>query len=70
METNEKKISNNIKALLKRREITQEELAKRLGITRRTVIKIVNHPNKYSLNYLNEIANEIGCNVNEFFLPL
>ena len=70
METNEKQISNNIKALLKRHDISREELSERLGITKRTLIKIVNHPNKYSNNYLNEVAQAIGCNINEFFLPL
>lgn len=70
METNEKQISNNIKAMLKRYGISREELAKRLGITTRTLIKVVNHPNKYSINYLNEVANVIGCNINDFFMPL
>jgi transcriptional regulator with XRE-family HTH domain len=70
METNEKQISNNIKAILKRYDISREELAKRLGITKRTLIKVVNHPNKYSINYLNEVASVIGCNVNDFFMPL
>ncbi len=70
METNEKQISNNIKAMLKRYGISREELADKLGITKRTLIKIVNHPNKYSINYLNEVASAIGCNINEFFLPL
>ena len=70
METNEKQVSNNIKALLKRHDIIMEDLAKKLGITRRTVVTIVNHPFRYNINYLNEIADAIGCNVDEFFLPL
>ena len=65
-----KQISNNIKAMLKRYGISREELANKLGITTRTLIKIVNHPNKYSINYLNEVANVIGCNINDFFMPL
>lgn len=70
METNEKQISNNIKAMLKRYDISRDELAMKLGITKRTLIKIVNHPNKYSINYLNEVASIIGCNINDFFMPL
>jgi DNA-binding XRE family transcriptional regulator len=68
METNEKKVSNNIKAMLKRYDITQEQLAERLGITRRTIINVVNHPFRYNINYLNSIASAIGCSLNDFFL--
>lgn len=70
METNEKQVSNNIKAILKRYDISREELAEKLGITKRTLITIVNHPFRYKINYLNEIASLIGCNVNDFFMPL
>jgi transcriptional regulator with XRE-family HTH domain len=70
METNEKQISNNIKAMLKRHDISREYLAEKLGITTRTLIKVINHPNRYSIDYLNQVANIIGCNINELFLPL
>lgn len=70
METNEKQVSNNIKAMLKRYDMSRDELSKRLGISKRTLITIVNQPFKYSINYLNEIANIIGCNINDFFMPL
>lgn len=70
METNEKQISNNIKALLKRYGIKREDLAEKLGITTRTLIKVINHPNRYSIDYLKNVAEIIGCNINEFFLPL
>ena len=70
METNEKQISNNIKAQLKRHDMSREELSDKLGITKRTLIKIVNHPNKYSIDYLNKVADIIGCNINDFFMPL
>lgn len=70
METNEKQISNNIKAMLKRYGISREELAEKLGITTRTLIKVVNHPCKYPINYLNNVADIIGCNINDFFMPL
>ena len=70
METNEKQVSNNIKAQLKRHNIIMEDLAKILGKTRRTIINVVNHPFKYNINYLNKIADAIGCNINDFFMPL
>ena len=68
METNEKQVSNNIKAMLKRYDMSREELAEKLGITKRTLITIVNHPFRYNINYLNSIADAIGCSLNEFFL--
>lgn len=70
METNEKQVSNNIKAMLKRYGISREELAEKLDISTRTLIKIVNHPFRYNVNYLNEVASVIGCNINDFFMPL
>jgi transcriptional regulator with XRE-family HTH domain len=70
METNEKQVSNNIKALLKRYDISREDLAEKLGITKRTLIKVVNHPFRYNVDYLNKVASIIGCNINDFFMPL
>ena len=70
METNEKQVSNNIKAMLKRYDMSREELAEKLGITKRTLIKVVNHPFKYKVDYLNKVALIIGCNINDFFMPL
>lgn len=70
METNEKRVSNNIKAMLKRYDVTQEDLAGRLGITRRTIVNVVNHPFRYNIDYLNSIASAIGCSINDFFLVI
>lgn len=70
METNEKQVSNNIKALLKRYDISREDLAEKLGITKRTLIKVINHPFRYNVDYLNKVASIIGCNINDFFMPL
>lgn len=70
METNEKQVSNNIKALLKRYDISRDALAERLQISKRTLIKVINHPFRYAIDYLNNVAYIIGCNVNEFFMPL
>lgn len=70
METNEKQVSNNIKGLLKRYNITMEEVAKKLGISRRTVVMIVNNPFSYKLNFLRDVADAIGCNIIDIFKPL
>lgn len=70
METNEVQVSNNINGLLKRYGITREIIANKLGITTRTLLNIINHPFSYDINSLNNLANAIGCNVDEFFLPL
>lgn len=70
METNEKQVSNNIKALLKRYDISRDELAEKLDITKRTLIKVINHPFRYNVDYLNKVASIIGCNINDFFMPL
>lgn len=70
METSEEQVIRNIKAIQKRYGLTDSDISKKLSITKRTYIKIKNHPFNYSINKLNEIAFVIGCNINEFFLPL
>lgn len=70
METNEFQVSNNINGLIKRYGKTRQEIAKSLNITTRTLLNIINHPFSYDINSLNNLANVIGCNIDEFFLPL
>ena len=70
METNEEQVVRNIKAIQKRYGLTDSDISSKLGITERTYLNIKNHPFNYSINKLNEIADIIGCNINEFFLPL
>lgn len=70
METNEEQVIRNIKSVKKRYGKTNAELSEKLNITERTYINIENHPFNYSINKLNDIANSIGCNINEFFLPI
>jgi transcriptional regulator with XRE-family HTH domain len=67
METNEDQVIRNIKSVQKRYGLLDNYIANKLNITERTYINIKNHPFNYSINKLNEIANVIGCNINEFF---
>lgn len=70
METNENQVSNNIKSCRIRYGYTQEELASKLEITRETLNKIENSPFSFSINKLDLLSKAIGCNINEFFLPV
>lgn len=70
METNEEQVVRNIKAIQKRYGLSDNDISSKLDITERTYINIKNHPFSYSINKLNDIAAIIGCNINEFFLPL
>lgn len=70
METNEEQVVRNIKAIQKRYGLIDADISSKLNITERTYTNIKNHPFSYSINKLNEIADVIGCNINEFFLPL
>lgn len=70
METNEKQVSNNIKALIKKYGLTSYIVADRMHLSRATISSIINRPFKYDVNRLNDVANAIGCNINEFFMPL
>lgn len=68
METNELQISRNIKSCREKRGKTQDDIANIMAITKQTYLKIENNPMTYSINKLNDVANAIGCNIDEFFL--
>ena len=68
METNELQISRNIKSCREKYGKTQENVAEILKISKQTYLTIENNPMSYSINKLNDIANAIGCNINDFFL--
>ena len=70
METNEKQVSNNIKSLIKKYGLNVNKLADIMGVSRPTISQMVNHPFKTNLIKLNNLANNIGCNLNDFFVPL
>ena len=56
----------HIKELLKKRGITQAELANRLGINRIALNRTLSNPN-IKLSTIEKIANAVGCNVSDFF---
>lgn len=70
METNEKQVSNNIKALIRKYGLTSYIVAERMNLSRATISSIINKPFKCNVNRLNDVANAIGCNIDEFFMPL
>jgi len=68
METNEEQVSRNIKSVRQKRGLTQEEIAKKMNISKPTYLQIENKPFNQSIVKLTELANELGCNIDEFFL--
>lgn len=70
METNEVQVIRNIKAVQKRYGLSNTNISNKLGISERTYVNMKNHPFEYPICKLNDIAEAIGCNINEFFLQL
>ena len=68
MEMNELQVSRNIKSCREKYGKTQTDIAEVLKITKQTYLKIENTPMNQSINKLNDVANAIGCNIDEFFL--
>ena len=63
-------VSRNMKSIREKYGLTQEELATMIGVTDRTYKQIEKNPFSYPINKINKIAKAIGCNLNEFFLPV
>lgn len=70
METNEKQVSNNIKAQIKKRGYLMSDIANKMGISRQSLSNTINHPFRSNLKRLVIIAEAIGCNIDEFFLTM
>ena len=58
-----------IKETLKKRGLTQNELADRLGINRVSLCRLLSDKNDIRISTIKKIAEAIGCDVSEFFLP-
>ena len=58
-----------IKEALKKRGLTQNELADRLGINRVSLSRLLSDKNDMRLSTIKKIADAIGCDVSEFFIP-
>ena len=62
-------MENRIRALRKERGISQEELAKRCGVTRQTVNAIENNKYDPTLVLAFRLARELGTTVDQLFRP-
>lgn len=56
-----------IKEVLRERGITQDEIAKRLGINRVSVSRLLNDKNDMRVSTAEKFAAAIGCKVGELF---
>ena len=63
-------MENRIRALRKERGISQEELAKRCGVTRQTVNAIENNKYDPTLALAFHLAQELGTTVDQLFRPV
>ena len=58
-----------IKEVLKKRGIKQNDLAERLRINRVSLSRLLSDKNDMRISTLKKIADAIGCDVAEFFTP-
>ena len=58
-----------IKEALKKRELTQIDLAERLGINRVSLSRLLSDKNDMRVSTIKKLADAIGCDVAEFFTP-
>lgn len=58
-----------IKEALKKRELTQIDLADRLGINRVSLSRLLSDKNDMRVSTIKKLADAIGCDVAEFFAP-
>ena len=62
-------MENSIRSLRKERGISQEELARRCGVTRQTVNAIENNKYDPTLALAFHLAQELGTTVDQLFRP-
>lgn len=68
MSLNLKMLGTNIQSKRKARNLNQEELAFRVGISRNYMSMIENGKKEVSITFLVEIAKNLGCTVNDFLI--
>ncbi len=61
-------MKNNIKSLRSERAVTQEELARVLGVTRQTIISLENGKYNASLQLAHKLAVYFGTTIEELFI--
>ncbi|HOB34706.1 MAG TPA: helix-turn-helix transcriptional regulator [Bacillota bacterium] len=62
-------MKNKLRELRKERNLTQEELARILGVTRQTIIAIENNKYDPTLRLALKIARFFSVSVEEIFVP-
>ena len=62
-------MENQIRALRKERGISQEDLAKRCGVSRQTINAIENNKYDPTLSLAFHLARELDTTVDELFTP-
>ncbi len=60
-------MKNNIKELRKNKNLRQEDLAEKLGVTRQTIIAIENNKYDPTLELAMKISEFFGLSVNDIF---
>lgn len=58
-----------IKEMMKKKGLTQVDLAERMGMNRVSVSRLLSEKNDMRTSTLEKIASAIGCNVADFFNP-
>jgi transcriptional regulator with XRE-family HTH domain len=65
MKTEAKKLGNNLKKIRVKKNITQSEIAKKLGVDRSFVSNIENAKNNPTLSTITNLAKVLGVSANE-----
>lgn len=60
-------MNGKLKELRERKNLTQAELARKIGVNRSYISRIESGKSKPSLALLERIANELGISVKKFF---
>ena len=63
-----KVIANNIRAERNRANLTQEDIAHRLGISTKTYISYENDAKSISATMIYELSLILNCNISDFYL--
>ena len=61
-------MKNRIEELRKQKQLTQQELGSRLGVSRQTIISLENGKYNPSLQLAFNIAKEFGLSIEEVFI--
>ena len=63
-------VKRNLQGYRKRAGLTQEEVAEKLSVTRRTIVDYENNPGKITMGTYVKLADMYGVDLYSFFIPL